>query len=215
MTADGSPEEIDVYDECGVWLGTKDRLRAHADGDWHRVFHCWVVSGRGGSGTVVLQRRASTKRTFPNLLDASATGHLASGEEPADGLRELREELGIDVPPASLVALGVRRIVDRTPEGLNRELAHVFLLRDDRPLAAYRPRPDEVSGLVDLPLAPGVDLVAGGRDEARAEELVTGSEQPSAITVRREDLVPALDGYWVVALVMAQRLLEGRRPLAI
>ncbi|MBK9180384.1 MAG: NUDIX domain-containing protein [Acidimicrobiales bacterium] len=210
-------ECIDVYDDLGRWLGTKDRAAAHADGDWHRTFHCWVVARRPAGGTVVLQRRSTTKRAFPDLLDVSAAGHLTAGESPADGIRELHEELGIRAEPAALVPLGVRRVVDDTPEGRNRELVHVHLLRDDRPLEAYRPRPGEVDGLAELAIEQGLALLAGEADTVEVDEVgwVVGEPHRRRRRITRSALVPSLDGYWATALVMAERLLEGRRHLAI
>lgn len=220
-----TPEALDVFDELGRHVGVRDRLTVHAEGWWHQVFHLLLVSPRHG-GTAILQRRAPTKLAFPDLLDLSATGHLAVGERPVDGLRELREELGVEVAPDALVPLGVRRIVDHTPEGVNREFAHVFLALDDRPLGEYRPDPDEVSAVVELGVDAGLDLFSERVDRAPALEGRVGrSERP--IEVRRDDLVPeaplvdlaagvgARHGYWLTILTMARRLLDGDTRLGI
>lgn len=163
-------ELIDVYDDEGRHLGVRDRVTAHAEGWWHRVFHLLIVARRPDGPAVILQRRADTKRTFPGLLDLSATGHLEAGEGPLDGVRELREELGVDLSSDTLVDLGVRRIVDDTPEGLNRELCHVFVAVDDRPLEDYRPAPAEVASVVELPIESGLALLRDALAEAPALE---------------------------------------------
>jgi isopentenyldiphosphate isomerase len=127
-------ELLDVFDERGWHIGVKRRDAVHRDGDWHLAFHLWVVSPDG----VLLQRRAATKSSWPAYLDASAAGHLLAGEAIQDGLREAEEELGTVYEFAELAPLGVHRVADPERSGIvNRELQHVFAVRDDRPLERW------------------------------------------------------------------------------
>ena len=218
-------ELLDVVDETGRHLGVADRATVHAQGLWHQVFHLLVVADRAGVPTAVLQRRARGKVTFPGLLDLSSTGHLAAGEAPVDGVRELHEELGVSVPPAALVPLGVHRIVDLTPEGTNRELAHVFLVHDDRPLLEYRPDPTEVDAVVDLPVVDGLDLLSGRRAELTVEMAAAGADRVDVLGITAASFVPEPPGegedgapastYWVTLLQLAARSAAGEARLAI
>jgi isopentenyldiphosphate isomerase len=127
-------ELLDVFDERGWHVGIKPRVDVHRDGDWHLAFHLWVVSQDG----VLFQRRARDKASWPGHLDASAAGHLIAGEAVRDGLREADEELGAAYAFDDLEPLGVHRVDDVEHSGLvNRELQHVFAVRDDRPLEAW------------------------------------------------------------------------------
>ena len=127
-------ELLDVYDDQGWHRGTKRRDLVHRDGDWHRAFHLWVVGPQG----VLLQRRAADKASWPGFLDASAAGHLLAGEAVEDGIREAEEELGAAFAFDDLESLGVHRVADPEHSGIvNRELQHVFAVRDDRPLARW------------------------------------------------------------------------------
>lgn len=129
-------ELLDVLDEEGRPRGVKPRSDVHRDGDWHAVFHLWVVGPDG----VLLQRRAPTKAAWPGRLDATAAGHLTAGEAVADGVREAEEELGVRFAFAALRPLGVHRVdepLDTPAGGRNRELQHVFVVGDDRPLDAW------------------------------------------------------------------------------
>jgi isopentenyldiphosphate isomerase len=211
-------EFLDVFDEIGRHVGVKDRTAVHRDGDWHRVFHCLVVAERAGTGAVaVLQLRGATKAAFPSMLDLTAAGHLEAGESPIDGIRELEEELGIRVDRADLVPLGTRRLIDESGEGrLNRELTHVFLLRDDRPLSDYSPAPVEVDGLLDVPIAGLLNLfdTDSTLDVNGIAVQGDGGTTPIHRTIGEADLVPNR-GYWITLLVMAQRHLAGQEPLAI
>jgi isopentenyldiphosphate isomerase len=213
-------EPLDIVDPAdGHRLDTLPRDIVHQDGHWHQVFHCLIV--RPSASTVILQERAAGKSSFPGLLDLSATGHLAAGETPIDGLRELSEELGVTIAHDRLVPLGARLLADRGGAGANRERMHVYLFPDDRPPAAYRPDPSEVSALVEVGADDLLSCLAGG-GAAPAGRIVhpgTGSAAtPVTVTpvmVAVADLVPAVDGYWTVLLIMVQRYLAGRRPLAI
>jgi isopentenyldiphosphate isomerase len=203
-------ELLDVYDDGGRPTGRLPRSVVHREGHWHRVFHCLVVAERPSGPVVVLQRRSRRVSAFPGLLDLTVAGHLVSGERPVDGAREAREEMGLELDVGELVPLGVRVTVFASGEGrLDRELTHVFLARNDTPLEDYRPDPVDVDDVVEV--SP-VDLL-GVFDTGRR---VLGRSWRSgpACTVGEDDLVPNRD-YWVTLLVMAERFLRGRGPLAI
>lgn len=60
----------------------------------HRVAAGFI---RSGDGSVLLARRAITKRTAPGQLHLPG-GHVDVGELPADALtREIREEFGVEI----------------------------------------------------------------------------------------------------------------------
>ncbi len=210
-------EQLDVVDEVGRYLRTAPRDEVHQRGEWHQVFHCQIVTLRAGVPTAVLQQRSRTKAAFPGLIDISAAGHLAAGETPLDGIRELEEELGISPVSTDLVPLGVRRLADDSGEGtLNCELTSVYLLRDDRPLTDYVLARDEVDAVLDAPIA---DLLAlfGGTPSITVQGIASaGHPDASEVTleVTLDDFVPDAE-YWVVLMVMAQRFLAGQGPLAV
>jgi isopentenyldiphosphate isomerase len=217
-------ELLDVFDDLGRHQGVLDRATVHARGLWHQVAHILVVARRSDGPAAILQRRAAHKVTFPGLVDLSATGHLNAGEDPRHGVRELREELGIDVDPGQMVSLGVRRLVDSTPEGVNREFAHVFVVFDDRPLDVFHPDPDEVSGVIEVRLQSlRAALDARGRPAPAVECGVDGSTRQ--IHLGPDDLVPEpptgdlVDthphAYWVSVLTLAELAASGHGPLAI
>lgn len=194
-------------------MGSVGRSEVHRDGLWHEVFHCLIVRTTLPA-RVVLQRRRLQARAFAGLLDLSVTGHLLAGESPVEGVRELREELGIDVSPDRLVALGTRLIADDSGEGRNRELAHVFLLADDRPLVDFRLDPDEVGGLVEISVDDLLVVLRVPDAVVPCTEIGTAGVA-RATTCTRGDLVTPLDGYWTVLAVMADRFAKGESPLAI
>lgn len=209
--ADG--ELLDVYDEFGTHLGVERRDVVHRDGLWHRGFHLWVVSG----DDVLLQRRSTAKQTHPGMLDASAAGHIAAGEDVlAGGLREVAEELGVIYPVDALVALGVRAVSDRVGPGgrlVNRELQHVYVVRDDRPLEAWTALDaEELDGLVALALADFTALAHGPGPGPWAAKAWDG-ERVTATAVARGEVIDGV--YLRVLAIMLERFARGERPLAI
>jgi len=211
-------EMLDVVSPTGAVLGAASRQRVHADGLWHQVFHCLVVRS-GRPERVILQRRRSDAKGFASLVDLSATGHLASGESPRDGVRELGEELGIYVRGDELVSAGTRLLADDDGEGMNRELVNLFFLTDDRPLAAFALDTDEVGGILEAEIDDLLSLIAAynrGDVTCRVptiERAVDGDPAPGSIGPA--DLVPPTSGYWTVALLAAQRFARNESPWAI
>lgn len=200
-------ELVDVLDARGNATGRAvPKEEAHRQGLWHRCFHCWIC-GRDASGRpyLLLQRRAAGKDTWPGYLDVTAAGHLKSGEEPLDGLRELEEELGIRPDPARLIPLGTRRVEQEIPQGRDRELHEVFLLVDHTPPHRFRLRREEVDSLVAIGLDEAERLLQDG--EARAVEYAGGREVRTR--VRTAELVPDKGIGEVVAA--ARRALRGER----
>jgi isopentenyl-diphosphate delta-isomerase len=93
-------ELFDVVDEQDRVIGTATRAEAHAHGLRHRAVHVFVFN-KGGE--LYVQKRSATKDTFPGCYDSSASGHVSRGENyDACAVRELREELGIQLSAAQL-----------------------------------------------------------------------------------------------------------------
>jgi isopentenyldiphosphate isomerase len=215
---DAAEELLDVLDASGRPIGVKSRAAVHRDGDWHQVFHCLIVAGRATGPAAILQLRGAAAKAFPNLLDVTVGGHLLAGESPLGGMRELREELGIDVVADALVPLGTRHSVIASGEGaLDCELIHVFLLRDDRHPEAYPIQPNEVGGLLEIPIADLLTVFDSPKALVEGHGIVVDLNGAFRATDRRlsaADLVPN-PPYWVTLLIMAERFGLGRRPLSI
>jgi isopentenyldiphosphate isomerase len=209
----GNTELLDVVTPTGTYLESLPRTEVHEQGLWHQTFHCLVV--RPTHRTVILQERSLEKSSFGGLCDLSVTGHLEAGESPADGIRELQEELGVDASMDQLVPVGVRLLADDLGEGhTNRERVHVFFMADDRPVSDYRPPIDEVSALVEIDVTDFGALFGPDHPTIGAtRHTIDDDAQP--MELRAEDLVVPTDGYWVVLAVMAQRFIDGVGPIAV
>lgn len=201
------PRELfDVVTEDGEPTGiAKERARVHQDGDWHRAVHVWFYGIDADGPFLLMNQRGKFKDTWPLALDATVGGHLGAGETVEDAFREVHEEIGVHIDPVRFEFLFRRK---RSSEGLtpgiiDRELQEVYLVRDDRPLAAYALNTAELEGLVkvsveqagrlfrgEVPMAAGLVLVANVETvkplELTPEQLLVRGTDPYFIDVIRE-----------------------------
>jgi isopentenyldiphosphate isomerase len=202
-------ELLDILDESGRPTGeVRAKGEAHRLGLWHRCFHCWICGSDATGPYLLLQRRASTKDTWPGYLDITAAGHLSAGEEPLDGLREIEEELGLQVNPERLVPLGTVRIEQQLPAGYDREFHEVFLLQDNTPPEKLRLQKEEVESVYRLDLDNVETLYATG--EAPAREYTQG--RTSTTRIHFTEFVPKNEDHLSQIADAARQLLSGTIP---
>ena len=201
-------ELFDIYDDGLNHMGVKPRDEVHQDGDWHQVFHCWVIS----RGCMIIQKRAPNKKIFPNMLDISCGGHLAAGETIREGSRELNEELGLEFEFDDLIPVG-RRVSMNLYNGLiDREIANVFLYEVDKALSDFDYLRDEISGVVALPVDDGLALFAGEIESIRVDAVGLGQDK---LIITLYDFVPSVDNIYYKSMVLAKRYLNGDKHLLI
>jgi isopentenyldiphosphate isomerase len=130
------PNEIfDLVDLDDQVIGRVLRGEAHRNPALiHRSVQVLVFTH---DGRLLLQRRSASKDLFPGYYCASASGHVASGEDYATTAeRELAEELGISAPLTYIS----KALVRSEPET---ELTALFATVSDGP---YRFHPTETEG---------------------------------------------------------------------
>jgi isopentenyldiphosphate isomerase len=207
-------EKIDILNSVGEKTGKVAwKSEAHRLGLWHRCFHCWIVSPETPSGDPYLfvQRRAAEKETWPDRLDVTVGGHLGTGEEALDGLREVEEELGLAVSAAELIPLGSRRAELEIPAGLDREFQEVFLLVRLLSSEDLQLQEEEVAAVLRLRLDDIEALYEGA--QIPAEEWTGVEESPTSVQLT--EFVPSEDGYLIRTARIAREVLAGKRPDAL
>jgi isopentenyl-diphosphate delta-isomerase len=143
IEATDNPDEIfDRVDLDDRVIGKVRRGEAHRDPTLiHRSVQVMVFDS---SGRVLLQRRSHAKDLFPGYYCASASGHVASGEDYAEtAIRETEEELGRTLMLAYVGKEVVRSIYET-------EMTALFLGKSDGPFAFH---PVETAGgeFMELP----------------------------------------------------------------
>ena len=88
-------EMFDVVARSDMVVGRASREEVHRDGLLHRSTHLLVFDS---AGRVLLQKRSTSKDSFPGRWDSSVSGHVDSGEGYDECIvREASEEIGIDL----------------------------------------------------------------------------------------------------------------------
>ncbi|MBQ7917415.1 MAG: NUDIX domain-containing protein [Clostridia bacterium] len=119
-------ELIDYYDENGTHLGVIDKAIAHSKGLWHKSVHVWIVND---TKQVLLQKRCSQKKFFPNFWDCSFAGHIGAGETSIiSAIREAKEEIGLTIEDAELNFLFTEEQEYSWDKILSREFVDVYVL---------------------------------------------------------------------------------------
>ena len=145
-------EIIEIWDENGVPTGkTAPKPEVHRNGWFHPTVHVWFYTP---DGKILLQKRSPGKETFPNLWDVSVAGHIHAGETPMEAaLREVREEIGLEVDPKELEFLGRFKSEHFHAEDfIDREFHYCYLSPLGTALETLHPQEGEVSALQLVPL---------------------------------------------------------------
>ncbi len=134
-TLDNPNELFDLVDRDDLVIGQVRRGDAHRNPALiHRSVQVMIFDS---AGRVLLQRRSQAKDLFPGYYCASASGHVASGEDyPETAIREVEEELGVTL----LLAYAGKELVRSHAET---EMTALFLGRSDGPFTFH---PTETAG---------------------------------------------------------------------
>lgn len=192
-------ELIKIFDEDSKQIGVATRKDVHTIGYWHESFHCWFISREVGKDYIYLQLRSEEKKDYPNLLDITAAGHLLAHETIEDGIREVKEELGIDVSFDELVSLGVIKDCMINEGFIDKELAHVFLYHSKKVFGEFHLQEEEVSGLFKAEFEHFYDLWLEKKDEIRVEGFKINKRGEKVLLnkiVGKNDLVPHENSYY-------------------
>src|SRR3989338_68087 len=142
-------EYIDVIDsKTGEKTGeVKSKVDIHKKGYWHRTVHIWFINSKD---EILLQFRSPQMDNYPSHWDISCAGHISSGED-ADtaALREIKEEIGLDLPVHQLKIIG-----ETTQQGVlnngtyfDNEFNNVYLIKEDLDVKKLQKQASEVKDL--------------------------------------------------------------------
>ena len=137
-------EKFDILNERGEFTGkVATREECHRDGLWHRAVYGFVIDR---NSNVLLQKRSSNKKLWPNKWDVTVGGHVDSGEFGMDTIiRECKEELGIDVQQSEIRYLVSSTSVYEKDGYANKHYDECYLIMKDIDISKLKLQKDEVS----------------------------------------------------------------------
>jgi 8-oxo-dGTP pyrophosphatase MutT (NUDIX family) len=98
-------------------------------------------------------------------LDITAAGHILSTETIEEGVREIKEELGISVSFQELIPLGEVEYSVTKLNFIDNEIAHIFLFKNQKSFEEFSLDKDEVAGLYKAEFNHFSEMFFGNREE--------------------------------------------------
>tara|TARA_B100000767_G_scaffold13126_1_gene12648 strand:+ start:5789 stop:6337 length:549 start_codon:yes stop_codon:yes gene_type:complete len=140
-------EYLDIWNTDGQPTGKKClKDEAHQMGWFHPTVHIWFYTN---TPSLLLQKRGLSKQTYPGFWDVSVAGHVSAGETILEGaLREVKEEIGLDIKQTDLRLLDIRKNTNRFENGIiDCEFQHVFLAKLDTAVSNLKIQEVEVDAV--------------------------------------------------------------------
>ncbi len=88
------------------------------------------------------------KKDYPGLLDITAAGHLLAVETVESGIREVKEELGLDINVDDVVKMGMTSCSIVSENMIDNEFCHVYIYPFKHDWDSFDLQYEEVSGVV-------------------------------------------------------------------
>ena len=224
-------EQFEVIDFMGNKTGElKDRKAIHLDGTWHKSRHVHPINSE--EGTIMFQQRDVTKDVCPGMLDTAAAGHYAPKESADDALREVYEEIGVNIErirdnivrltgPNIPEAMEAKLIDVKAPhiqifeqgKVINHELQDVSFLDSKLGVENLKLQREEVFAVVEFTQEAIIDLFNGkvesiinsaGKKFNEDGELVDFQQQWT-----KKDFWPTGDNYFGKSAETAMRIADG------
>lgn len=146
-------ELVDILSEAGEPTGTTAmKTEAHLKGLFHATVHIWFYTD---NKEILIQQRGKNKDIYPLLWDVSVAGHVGAGESiEISAIREISEEIGLNVHPHQLEKIGTFKSIQKHSETLiDAEFHHTFISSLKTPLNKLKKQESEVENLALIPLA--------------------------------------------------------------
>jgi len=139
-------ELFDVLNESGRYTGKiETREICHKEGLWHKAVVVFVINSKG---QVLLQKRSANKKLWPNMWDMTMGGHVLAGEFGFEaGIREAKEELGIELKQNEMIFIGSVISTDIKGDIINKHFNEYYITHKDIDITKLELQEEEVSGV--------------------------------------------------------------------
>lgn len=139
-------EKLDVLNEKGEFTGEiLSREECHKRGLYHRAVVVFIINS---CDEVLIQKRSSNKKLWPNKWDITAGGHVDAGEFGYQAvIREAKEEIGIEIDVSSLLFIGCSISNTKKDDIINNHFDEFYIARKDIDINSIVLQPEEVSDI--------------------------------------------------------------------
>jgi len=118
-----------------------------------------------------------------------------------------------------LIPLGIKIDVAKVGNNTVHEFCRTFLYQCDKKPEEYNLDLKEVEGLVEIQIQKGLSLFSGEITETEANGIEYDKEKkafvPIKLVVNVNSFIPRVDSYYYKIFIMAERMLNGNKYLAI
>lgn len=137
-------EKIDVLNELGEFTGKiATREECHKNGLWHRAVYAFIIDNKGN---ILLQKRSSNKKLWPNMWDVTVGGHVDAGEFGRQALiREVKEELGVEIEDNDIKYLIGSTSINEQGDIINKHYNECYLITKNIDISDIKIQKEEVS----------------------------------------------------------------------
>lgn len=138
-------EKFDVLNELGEFTGEiATREECHKRGLWHRAVYAFIIDDNNGN--ILLQKRSSNKKLWPNMWDVTVGGHVDAGEFGRQALiREVKEELGIEINDNDIKYLVGSTSINKQGDIINKHYNECYLIVKNINISDIKIQKEEVS----------------------------------------------------------------------
>jgi isopentenyldiphosphate isomerase len=136
-------ELLDVVDENNNLTGIqKNKDIIHEKGLLHREIAVFIQNEKG---EFLIQKRSANKKQAPNKW-CLTTGHVELGEEyDKAAIREVKEELGIEIKEEDLIPLGIFKQSVKSGKAINNSFMKYYFYKTNKKIEDYIIQLEELS----------------------------------------------------------------------
>ena len=207
-------EYLDYFDADYNYIGKAERNEIYNKGLWYHTFDCLIVN----NGKLIIQLRSKFKKRSPNLLDISAGGHIQAGESVIDGgIREIKEELGLNVIESDLKYLGYYKIASDKNK-VSRQFCHTYIMNNKVSVSDYKLQCEEVGGIFELDIEEGRKLFLNKVEEIEICGYLINEKNiflPETRKVKINDFKQRTPNYWLKVFNCVEDFIKGRECIYI
>jgi Isopentenyldiphosphate isomerase len=133
-------EFLDILDESGNKTGRiVERGKRINKNEFHLVVNVWIKNNKG---EFLITKRSPNKKMFPNMWETTCGAVIAGEDSLKAALREVKEEINIDLSPVSGKHLFRLKRVDNKLQ----DFVDVWLFKQEVDIREITYQPEEVSG---------------------------------------------------------------------